>query len=390
MVYHTLESLKDMARTLGVKGFSTMNKEELLHALNIKETKRDSKATTPSKKKGKFTITPKKTHGGRTTSLSENHTRSSKVTPRKGVVKVNVPTGKKKKTTYSQYRTGVIDKGVSDTHTRKRKREDTPPPTYRDPDVDVKFLLKKPTKVARKQRQPTVPVAMIGTDFVAPKKCLSLIESATGDMGSVGPVLVKTNRGSVYSHLKSSGVPSKFVLKIYPLNVYIPSKMCPADISEPDTYTGCRKMTKETFFNEAQKEQHLGSLTVGPEVRVIWTCDQLDAPWLKPFVVGNITAGFILAVKMTTTLRDYKISYKALYETNKKKLRGMLKKKLLIMKNNRYKYSGLEDDMVMFDFGSSKLHITDIRIVDFAGATLVPLGTPIPNFVEGILDELFP
>ena len=95
----------------------------------------------------------------------------------------------------------------------------------------------------------------------------------------------------------------KYILKMIPLNVHIPTEEC--DISQPDNLdTICIKYSENDFMHETNLSIKFGQSNIGPKVKMIGFCEDVENKYQ-----GKIKVGYMVQEKYDMTLKEYISKY---------------------------------------------------------------------------------
>lgn len=108
------------------------------------------------------------------------------------------------------------------------------------------------------------------TNYHIQEKCIKQYENI-----NIKKELGKGNFGTVYEICKNKD-DCKYVMKIIPLEVYIPSDRCVLD--EPDTHESCLIYSVDDFNKEVKNTLIASNLNIGPKLYSSWICDNVKSP----------------------------------------------------------------------------------------------------------------
>lgn len=192
------------------------------------------------------------------------------------------------------------------------------------------------------------------TDYMVPAKCMSVQYEVQGLLGS-------GSYGRVY---EAHNTNAKYVVKVVPLNVNIPTPDCnPAD---PKTWDNCVPVNEQDFLQEAKVAKLMGELNIGPKVYNSWVCDDVTAPVLREFAHNKtIKVGIIVADKMDITVAAYRQQYPESYRQHRQRLYQLEDELLRKFFSTGYVDSDFHDENLMLNLNPTDFSIKEVKIVDF-------------------------
>jgi serine/threonine protein kinase len=179
----------------------------------------------------------------------------------------------------------------------------------------------------------------IETNYDIPEKCIKQYENL-----NINKKLGEGSHGVVYNACVKKDC--KYVLKVIPLNVIIPSKYC--DLKVKEGLLKCREVSDKEFDDEVKYSIIVSKANIGPKVYKSWKCDNVKSQvHLELFKMKEIKMGFILMEKLEMTL----INYLSNYEIDEK-----------IIDKIKVMYIKLIDKMVKLNIYNEDLHFENVMI----------------------------
>ena len=149
----------------------------------------------------------------------------------------------------------------------------------------------------------------------------------------------------------------KYILKMIPLNVDIPTEEC--DISHPDDVGNiCIKYTEGDFMHETDLSIKFGEANIGPKVKMIGFCEDVENKYQ-----GKIKVGYMVQEKYDMTLKEYILNNPIECINNFHYITNELTNKAIQMDEMGYFNEDIHEENIMLKVEGNE--IKDIVFIDF-------------------------
>ena len=160
----------------------------------------------------------------------------------------------------------------------------------------------------------------------------------------------------------------EYVLKMIPLNVYIPTEECDISQSENELENICFKYSEDDFLHETDLTIKFGEAKIGPKVKVFGFCNDVVNKYQ-----GKIKVGYIVQEKYDFTLNQYISKHPKEFIENYGYIRSVLIEKAKLMDNMGHFNEDVHQENIMLKVDENG-EIKDVVFIDFG---------IVGNYLEG-------
>lgn len=150
----------------------------------------------------------------------------------------------------------------------------------------------------------------------------------------------------------------EYVLKMIPLNVYIPTEDCDISLTEEEMKDVCLKYSDDDFIRETEMSIMFGDVNIGPKVKVFGICNEVENKYQ-----GKIRVGYIVQEKYDLTLHEFIASDPIGFINSFLFIQHLLIKKAKMIDEMGYFNEDVHQENIMLKINDGE--IKDVVFIDF-------------------------